>query len=148
VIFAFSTVSERETMTRPSRSISLRRRRDSMVLPEPMTAVSQAAESQGGEQLQMLNAADDRQRHVVFRVWPNDGQISAGRIVDRGGRSICAAVGLVPGPLPGALGRCKTYAAKGIVDRLIRRRRRVYRSDREAGTRQRPFGKRRPRNGS
>jgi hypothetical protein len=32
--------SERDTMTRPSRSRSARSRRDSMVLPEPMTAVS------------------------------------------------------------------------------------------------------------
>jgi hypothetical protein len=40
VIFAFSTVSARETMMRPSRSIFSRNRRDSMVLPAPMTAVS------------------------------------------------------------------------------------------------------------
>ena len=40
LIFALSIDSERDTMTRPSRSRSARSRRDRMVLPEPMAAVS------------------------------------------------------------------------------------------------------------
>ena len=40
MIFAFSTVSDRDTITRPSRSSSARRRLDRIVLPDPMTAVS------------------------------------------------------------------------------------------------------------
>ena len=40
MILALSTDSERDTITRPSRSRSVRRRRDSTVLPEPMIAVT------------------------------------------------------------------------------------------------------------